>query len=111
MLSPAHAGAHGGYDGPLTAVLLLAGVGSLVVAGLALGALARRRSRSFLLVALALVTLAARTAVAGATMAGMVETSAHHLLEHGLDVVMAGLVIAAVYYARRTERAAGGNQR
>lgn len=111
MLSPAHAGAHGGYDAPLAAVLLLAGVGSLVVAGLAVGALARRRSRSYLLVALALVTLAARTAVAGATMAGMVETSAHHLLEHGLDVVMAGLVIAAVYYARRTERAAGGDQR
>lgn len=111
MLSPAHAGAHSGFDVPLAAVLLLAGVGSLVVAALAVGALARRRSRSYLLVALALVTLAARTAVAAATMAGMVETSAHHLLEHGLDVAMAALVIAAVYYARRTERAVRGDQR
>jgi hypothetical protein len=110
MLSPVHA-THSGFDASLAAVLVLAGVGSLAVLGLAAGALARRRSRSYLLVALALVTLAARTGVAGATMLGALDASTHHLLEHGLDVVMAALVVAAVYHARRTDRAAGGDQR
>jgi hypothetical protein len=112
MMSPAHvAGTPAAAPGPLAAVLVLAGVGSLVVAGLAVGALARRRSRSYLLVALALVTLAARTGVATATMAGMVSQPTHHLLEHVMDLAMVTLVIAAVYYARRTERAARGDQK
>ena len=81
-------------------LLTLAGAGSLAVLGLAVAALARRRSRSYLLVALAFGTLAARTAVAGLTLMQLVSPMTHHLLEHGLDVIMAGLVIAAVYYAR-----------
>ena len=84
----------------LLIVLTLAGTGSLAVLGLAGAALAHRRSRSYLLVALALGTLAARTAVAGVTLLELVSPVTHHLLEHGLDVIMAGLVIAAVYYAR-----------
>lgn len=38
------------------------------------------------------------------SMAGTLGDSAHHLLEHGLDVTMASLVVAAVYYARSIER-------
>ena len=81
-------------------VLIFAAVGSLAVLRIAVAALARRRSRSYLLIALALATLAARTAVAGLTLMQLVSPMTHHLLEHGLDVIMAGLVIAAVYYAR-----------
>ena len=90
-------------------VLIFAAVGSLAMLGIAVAALARRRSRSYLLVALALVTLAARTAVAGLTLLQLVSPLTHHLIEHGLDVIMAALVIAAVYYARTvTERAPQG---
>lgn len=89
-------------DTMLVAVVGLAAVASAVVLGLALAALLRRQSRSYLLVALALATLVARTAVAGLTMGGVVADPTHHLLEHVLDVVMAGLVIAAVYAARTT---------
>jgi len=89
-------------DTVLVAVVGLAAVGSAVVLGLALAALLRRRSRSYLLVALALATLVARTAVAGLTMTGVVADPTHHLLEHVLDVAMAALVIAAVYTARAT---------
>jgi len=85
-------------------VLTLAGAGSLAVLGLAVAALARRRSRSYLLVSFALATLAARTAVAGLTLMQLISPMTHHLLEHGLDVIMAGLVIAAVYYARTVAR-------
>jgi hypothetical protein len=88
----------------LIVVLLLAGAGSIVVFGLALAALLRRRSRSYLLVAVALATLVARVGVAGLSLGGMLSTDLHHLLEHGLDALMAGLVIAAVYHARTVER-------
>ena len=91
---------------PLLILLGLAAIGSTLVAGLGLAAFVHRRSRSFLLVALALSTLLARTAVAVATMVHLLPASAHHTLEHGLDVVMVVLVLAAVYYARTVERAA-----
>lgn len=84
----------------LPVVLALAGLGSSVLMGLALAALVRRRSWSYLLVTLALATLLARTAVAALTMNAVIADATHHLLEHGLDVVMAALVVAAVYTAR-----------
>ncbi|WP_306293924.1 DUF7471 family protein [Halorientalis salina] len=84
----------------LPVVLALAGLGSSVLIGLALAALARRRSWSYLLVTLALATLLARTAVAVLTMNAVIADETHHLLEHGLDVAMAALVVAAVYTAR-----------
>ena len=90
------------------AVLALAGLGSAVVVALALAALVRRRSRSYLLVALALSTLLARTAVAVLSATGRLGPDIHHVLEHALDVTMAGLVIAAVYDARSARKSSGG---
>lgn len=91
--------------GILPVVLALAGLGSSVLLGLGLAALARRQSWSYLLVTLALGTLLARTGLAVLTMNGVVSNRTHHLGEHGLDVVMAALVIAAVYTARRPRAA------
>ncbi len=87
-------------DPVVAGVLALAGVASAVVVGLALAAFVRRRSRSYLLVTLALAAVLARTGVAAVTLAGGMSDGDHHLIEHGLDVVMAALVVAAVYYAR-----------
>lgn len=89
-------------DPALVAVLTLAGLGSAAVLGLGLAAFVRRRSASYLLVALAVATLVARTAVAALTVAGVVPDASHHLSEHALDVLMVALVIAAVYQARST---------
>ncbi|MFD1588026.1 hypothetical protein ACFR9U_13650 [Halorientalis brevis] len=86
--------------GLLPVVLALAGLGSSVLIGLALAALVRRQSWSYLLVTLALATLLVRTAVAVLTMNAVIADETHHLLEHGLDVAMAALVVAAVYTAR-----------
>jgi len=87
--------------GPVMALLLaLAGLGSAVLVGLALAAFARRRSRPYLLVVLALATLLARTAVAVLSMTWTLSVADHHTFEHVLDVAMAALVIAAVYTAR-----------
>ena len=90
-------GAHGVAYAVVVAFGGVAGAGLL---GLGLAAFLRRRSRSYLLVALALGTLALRAGLAGATAFGLVGAEAHHFGEHLLDVVMATLVVAAVYYAR-----------
>ena len=90
----------------LVGLLALAGVAAAVLLGLALAGFARRRSRPYLLVALALATLLARVGVATAAMAGLLVDADHHLAEHVLDVLMAALVIAAVYTARSARRSA-----
>lgn len=92
----------------LSLVLALAGLGSAFVIGLALAALARRRSWSYLLVTLALAALLARTAVATLAMSGLLPPATHHTLEHVLDVAMAALVVAAVFTARHARHDAVG---
>lgn len=94
-------------NGPvLIALLALAGLAAATLLGLALAGFARRRSRPYLLVALALATLLARVAVATAAMGGLLADPDHHLAEHVLDVLMAALVIGAVYTARSARRRA-----
>ncbi|WP_210424958.1 DUF7471 family protein [Halorussus halobius] len=102
-----HAAPAAGPDLAFTAVLALAGLGSAAVLGLALAALVRRRSRSYLLVTLALATLLARTGVAALSLAGSMDAGVHHWLEHGLDAAMAALVVAAVYDARAVRQSSG----
>ncbi|WP_435359785.1 DUF7471 family protein [Haloarchaeobius sp. DFWS5] len=94
-------------DPLLLGVLAVAALGSALLLGLGLAAYLRRRSRPYMLIALALGTIAARSAVAWVTMLGAVEPTAHHLVEHGLDVVMAALVVGAVWYARDVRQAQG----
>lgn len=91
----------------LLAVLTIAGLGASVVVGLALAVFIRRRSRSYLLVTLAVATLLARTVVASLSLNGSIDAGVHHLAEHGLDIVMVALVIAAVYTARQVKRGGG----
>jgi hypothetical protein len=90
------AGVHG-QPPAMLALLTLGAMLTAVVAGLAVAAFVRRRSRPYLLVALALLSLVARTVVGFAGYADVVGPALHHQLEHALDVVMATLVIAAVY--------------
>lgn len=88
-----------GLELSLTLTRAAAGVASALLTGAALAAFLRRQSRPYLLVVLAFAALLARSAVAGASMGRMLDSDVHHVLEHGLDVAMAGLVIAAVWYA------------
>lgn len=85
----------------MLAVLGLASVGAALLLGVAVGAVVRRRSRPYVLIAGAIGALLARSAVAWLEMTGTVSPTGHHLLEHGLDVVLVGLVVAAVYHARQ----------
>ncbi|WP_435348296.1 DUF7471 family protein [Haloarchaeobius sp. HRN-SO-5] len=95
---PLHAGPT--VDPLLLGVLGLAALGSALLLGLGLAAYVRRRSRPYLLVALALATIGVRSGVAWVTMLGLLPDATHHLLEHGLDVAMTALVVGAVWYAR-----------
>jgi heme A synthase len=88
----------------LPSVLFLTGIASAVIVGLAIIAFSQRRSRSYLLITMALATLLVRTGVGGLAMVGVIQLEFHHLIEHGLDGMMAVLLIAAVYWARTTER-------
>ena len=89
---------------PLVVVLTGAGLGAALLLGLAMAALLRRKSRPYLLIALALAALFARSVVAGLSMLHLLPETHHHLLEHTLDVAMAAFVIGAVYYARTVDR-------
>ena len=83
---------------------LLLGVGTVaagLVVAVALAALLQRRSVPYLLVTLALATVLARALVGVALALDLFPDQTHHTLEHALDAVMVGLVVAAVYTARR----------
>lgn len=99
---------YGGFVGDrslqLLVVLTVAGIGTAVLLGLAIGAFVRRQSRPYLLILAAVAALFGRSAVAGLTVTGTFSPTNHHLLEHGLDVVLVALVIAAVYHARTVSR-------
>jgi diacylglycerol kinase len=98
--STAHLTLHAGHSLPRATGLVFAGIASAGLLGLALAAYLRRRSGSYLLILLALGALLARSLVGLGTVLGRISQPQHHLLEHALDVGMAALVIAAVYYAR-----------
>ena len=86
---------------------VLVGVGALGTAsllGLAFAAFVRRRSRPYLLVVVAFGALFGRSLVAVGNVFGMVSPTDHHLLEHGLDVILVACVVAAVYYARTVSK-------
>lgn len=95
---------HAGDDGVLMfGILAVAGIASALLLGLALATFARRRTRPYLFVALAIASLVARTLVGGGGATAVLAPDLHHLIEHGLDVAMAALVIGAVLYARTAE--------
>jgi Kef-type K+ transport system membrane component KefB len=94
---PSHAA-----TGPsLAVVIAVAALSAGVLVALAAAAFGRRRSRSYLLVTLALGALLAQEVVGWLALTGTVADGTHHLVEHALDVVLAGLVLAAVLFARR----------
>ncbi|MFQ3319821.1 MAG: hypothetical protein ACI8UR_001214 [Natronomonas sp.] len=96
------------YDFLLGLLLLFGSLGAAGILGVALAAFVQRRSWPYLLVALAVATLFARAAIGVGYMGGWLVPQQHHLLEHGLDVTMSALVIAAVLSANTLSKPIGG---
>ncbi|WP_251343170.1 DUF7471 family protein [Haloplanus halophilus] len=99
-----HAVAGGVASVGLLAVVAVAALGAAVLLGLSFAAFVQRRSRPYLLIVAAFAALLGRSAVLGVSMLGVLSPTNHHLFEHGLDVVLVALVVAAVYYARTVRR-------
>jgi hypothetical protein len=88
-------------DSPiLLGVITLAALGATLLFVVSVAAFVQRRSRPYLLIVTAFAALLVRSAVAGFSLFGMLSPTSHHVLEHGLDVILVALVVAAVYYAR-----------
>jgi hypothetical protein len=84
----------------LLILVTIAAMGTALLLGVAFAALVRRQSRPYLLLVAAFTALLGRSVVAGFSMFGMLSPTTHHLFEHGMDVLLVALVVAAVYYAR-----------
>lgn len=84
----------------LLVVVTIAAMGTALLLGLAFAAFIQRRSRPYLLIVAAFAALFGRSVIVGVSLVGMLSPSTHHLLEHGVDVILVALVVAAVYYAR-----------
>ncbi|MFD1512074.1 DUF7471 family protein [Halomarina rubra] len=100
-----------GHGSGLALSLMLAGGGSVLLVGLAAAAFVQRRSRSYLLVFLALATLLVRSATGLLMVNGLVDDAVHHTLEHGLDVALVGFLLVAVYTVRSDRTRATGERR
>ena len=90
------------YSPILLSILFLAGLGTTVLFVLGTIAYSRRRSVPYLLITLALGALVVRTVVGLGTALGHVPMGVHHLVEHGLDFVIAALLLAAIYRSGST---------
>lgn len=81
----------------LLAVILLAALGTVALFLISLAVLARRPTTRYLLVTVALGALVFRTLIGLGTVFGYVPMTIHHLVEHGLDFLIATLILSAVY--------------
>ncbi|GAB7020019.1 DUF7471 family protein [Halostagnicola bangensis] len=86
----------GEVDWHLALLLAISAIGALIVFALAATAFRRRRSLPYLLITAALGALVLRPIVGAGTVLGHVPMGLHHTIEHLLDVVIAGFLIAAV---------------
>jgi len=95
----------GGGEQLLSWVLFTAAGVTTVLFGLSLIVASRRRSRRYLLVSATLAALLARSIAGLLTVRGLLSPGSHHFLEHGLDALIAILLLAAVYDSTTTTSA------
>jgi heme A synthase len=81
----------------LIAVLGLSALGTLALFVVAAASTHRRRSRPFVLLTVAIGLLVLRSVVGIGTVLGVVPMVVHHLAEHGIDFLIAVLVLSAIY--------------
>lgn len=91
-------GAWPGVEGSmvLLGIILLAGAGTGTLFVISLLAYRQRRSLRYLLVTIAVGALFFRSIVGVGTVLGAVPMPVHHLLEHSLDFIIAGVILFAV---------------
>lgn len=83
-------------------IIILAWIGTIVLFGAGLMAYLQRGTFQYLLITLALGALVLRSIVGMGTIIGLVPMPLHHLIEHGLDFIIAALLLFAVYRHKPT---------
>lgn len=86
----------------LLGVVLLACAGTGLLFAISVVAWSRRRSRRYLLIAVAVGALFLRSIVGIGTVSGAVPMVVHHLVEHSFDFLIAALILYAVIRNRPT---------
>lgn len=86
----------------LLGVISLACAGTGVLFAISVVAWSRRRSRRYLLIAVAVGALFLRSIVGIGTVFGAVPMVVHHLVEHSFDFLIAALILYAVVRNRPT---------
>lgn len=86
----------------LLGVVLLACAGTGLLFAISVVAWSRRRSRRYLLIAVAVGALFLRSIVGIGTVFGAVPMVVHHLVEHSFDFLIAALILYAVIRNRPT---------
>lgn len=81
----------------LVGVIVLAVTGTTVLFLVGVVAYSRRQTPRYLLITIVLGLLVVRSVVGLGTVLGVVPMTAHHLVEHGFDFLIAMLVLYAVY--------------
>ena len=81
----------------LLVTIILAGVGTTILFVVGFMAYWRRRTLRYLLITVVLFALVSRSAVGLGTIFGVVPMPIHHLIEHGLDFLIAAVILYAVY--------------
>lgn len=85
------------YTPFLVALLVFATLGTVALLGLSVAAYRQRGTRPYLVVTVVLALLVGRTLVGLGTVFGVVPMLGHHVLEHGIDLLTAALLLYAVY--------------
>lgn len=94
-----------GIDDPAVAiVIVLSAFATLPLAVFGLLAYRRRRTTSYLFVALAFLLFLLKSVLGGISVAVSVDVVVHHLLEHGFDFAIAMLLLGAIYSSRSQDR-------
>jgi hypothetical protein len=97
MLQSAGQWLNGTEAAALLVVLGLATLGTAALFVVGVVGYRRRRTGTYLLVAVALGLLVARSVVGFGTAMGVVPMPAHHLVEHGSDFAVATIILYALY--------------
>lgn len=87
--------------------IVLAGLGTAVLFLVSVSAFLQRRTTQYALICAAVGALLFRSILGAGTVFGVVPMPVHHLVEHTLDFLIAGLVLLAAYIGRTSNESAG----
>lgn len=96
-----------GGDQLYAGIIVVSAIVSFPLALFGLLAYRRRRTMSYLFVASAFVAFLLKSVVGILGLLGLLSMESHHLIEHGLDILVGVLLIGAVYLARDSKRFEG----